>query len=172
VSATGFERIVFAEPVTNGLKGQSLLQRQNADPADESRFLMLEIIREFAYEQLRASNILAFLRQRHVEYFTAWSERAESHLYGPDQAAWLTRLELDGDNLRAALSWALGAGQVEATARMDCALAVFWRRRGLYSEGCNWLEKVLPRMHTNSLPDSLQAKTLQAAGSLARRQGD
>jgi tetratricopeptide (TPR) repeat protein len=81
-------------------------------------------------------------------------------------------MELDADNLRAALSWLLAAGHIEMAARMACALAVFWRRRGHYSEGQGWLEQVLPHVASDCLPDSLRASTLQAAGSLAYRKGD
>jgi tetratricopeptide (TPR) repeat protein len=132
---------------------------------------MLETIREYALERLQDSQKLA-LMQRHAEYFTEWVERAEAHLYGPDQAAWLTAMELDADNVRAAMNWALRTAQIEMAARMACAMAVYWRRRGYYSEGRSLLEQALPHIAPGCLPDTLRAKTLQSAGSLAYRQGD
>jgi predicted ATPase len=176
IFSTGHEASLEVSDVTHGmatLQDQSLLQRQKASPAGAgSRFQMLETIREFALKQLQATGELKMLQQRHAEYYAAWAERAEAYLYGPDQAVWLTCMELDTDNLRTALSWLLAAGQIEMAARMACALAVFWRRRGYYSEGQGWLERALPHIVSNCLPDSLRASTLQAAGSLAYRKGD
>jgi predicted ATPase len=155
------------------LLDQSLLLRQQGGaPTAESRFLMLETIREFVQERLRESGELDVLQRRHGEYFTGWAEHAEYQLCGPDQGPWLTNIELEFDNLRAVLSWSLDTGQIEMAARMVCALAVFWRRRGHLSEGRRWLERVLPHMLPGIASVRLRAKTLQAAGSLAYRQGD
>jgi non-specific serine/threonine protein kinase len=74
--------------------------------------------------------------------------------------------------LRLALSWSLSENQIESAARLARALGVYWRRCGYYSEGRNWLEQVLPRLEPACLPEALRARTLQAAGSLAYRQGD
>lgn len=159
----------------NGLTAlldQSLLLRQEVDNAYGSRFVMLEIIREYALEQLRASGELELMQRRHAEYFTAWAEQAVRRLYGPEQAAWLKYMETEADNLRSSLKWCLTADQMEMAARLACALGVFWRRGGYYSEGCSWLEQILPRTRLAGLTVSLRARTLQAAGSLAHRQGD
>jgi predicted ATPase/DNA-binding XRE family transcriptional regulator len=152
------------------LLDQSLLLRQ--DITSGSRFHMLETIREFALERLRAGNDLDLLQQRHAEYFDAWAKQAETHLFGPDQAIWLARLDREADNLRAALTRLLATSQVETAARMACALREFWQQRGHYSEGRNWLEQVLNQMAHASLPEDLRARTLQAAASLVYRQGD
>ncbi|MCU0487660.1 MAG: tetratricopeptide repeat protein [Anaerolineales bacterium] len=150
----------------------SLLLRQKGSPVfGEPRFLMLETIREFAEKQLRASGELGLQRQKHADYFASWAVVAETHLYGPDQAAWLTCFELEIDNLRSALSWLLDSGQVLMAARFACTLAIFWRRHSYYREGRSWLEKVIDSLPA-SFPSDLRAKTLQAAGSLAYRQGD
>jgi predicted ATPase len=176
IFSTGHEASLELSDVTHGLatlQDQSLLQRQKTSLAVAgSRFQMLETIREFAMKQLQATGELKMLQQRHAEYYAAWAEQAEAYLYGPDQAAWLACMELDADNLRAALSWLLVAGHIEMAARMACAVAIFWRRRGHYSEGQGWLERVLPHIVSDCLPDSLRARTLQAAGSLAYRKGD
>lgn len=156
------------------LLDQSLLLRQkvNAPGVNESRFYMLETIGDFALGNLRASGELLLMQQRHAEFYAAWVEHAEPFLYGPEQAVWLRRFELDSGNLRAALSWFLAAGQVEMAARMVCGLVIYWRRRGYYSDGRYWMEKVLPLTDPSCVCDSIRAKTLQAAASLAYRQGD
>lgn len=155
------------------LQDQSLLRRQIVSPSeDESRYQLLEIIREYALKQLQTTGELELLQQRQADYFAGWMEHAGAYLYGPDQAVWLSRIEIEADNLRASLNWRLAASQIEKAADLACMLAVFWRRRGNFSEGIAWFEQILPQMTPGCVSDSLRAKTLQAAGSLAYRKGD
>lgn len=155
------------------LLDQGLLQRWPAALAEsETRFLLLDTIREFSRERLRDRVEVETLQRRHAEYFANWAELAVAHLYGSDQADWLERMQLDSENLQAALDWHLASGQIEAAARLACALAVFWRRRGNYSEGRRWLEKTLAHSQFGCLPNRLRGWALQSAGSLAYRQGD
>lgn len=137
----------------------------------ESRFAMLEIIREFALEQLQASGQLAAMQCRHAAYFAAWAEQAEAQMHGPDQATWLARLEQEAGNLRAALTTLLATSQVAAAAGMVCSLGAFWQRHGHYSEGRRWSEQVLAQMAQTPVADALRARTLQTAATLAYRQG-
>src|SRR5579864_7508647 len=83
---------------------KSLLQQTEQD-GEEPRPVMLETIREYGLETLLASGEMESTRQAHAEYYLRLSERAELELGGPQQAAWLERLEQEHDNLRAALSW-------------------------------------------------------------------
>lgn len=140
----------------------------------QSRFSMLEIIREFALERLRTSGELALMQHRHAEYFAAWAAEAAAQLEGPDQAVWLARLEQNTDNLRAALVTLLATGPLTAAVSMACALGAFWQRHGHYSEGRRWLEQVLAQMAHPVAPESdkMRARALQIAASLASRQGD
>ena len=83
----------------------------------ETRFVMLEPIREYALERLRESGEAEDLRRQHALYFLALAEEAKPHLVGPQQVKWLDRLEEENDNLRAALAWLLhgDTGDTEAT---------------------------------------------------------
>lgn len=138
----------------------------------ETRYAMLGIIREFALARLEESGELNAVQRRHAHYFAGWAKQAEARLNGPDQATWLTRLELEIENLRAALSHLLATDDVAAAAGMACSLAAFWQRHGHYSEGRRWLEQILERMPPSAAPDPLRARTLQAVATLAYRQGD
>jgi predicted ATPase/DNA-binding CsgD family transcriptional regulator len=92
-----------------------------AHPAgEEPRFGMLETVREYALEQLEASGEVAEARRRHAANFTTL---AASELTVADRAARLRRLEREHDNLSAALRWARETGGVEATRRLEAALA-------------------------------------------------
>ncbi len=138
----------------------------------ESRFSMLEIVREFALGQLEAAGDLQEIGQRHAEYFAAWAQKAETQFNGPNQALWLARMEQKIDNLRAALNWLLANKRIEAAAAMACALATFWQRHGHYSEGRRSLEAILAQFARIPVERSLRARCLQKAATLAYRQGD
>ncbi len=104
------------------LLDQSLVQPAEG-VAGEPRFTMLETIREYALEQLEASDEAEQVRRRHAEHYLALAETAEPHLRGRERGAWLDRLEVEHDNLRAALEWALEGSDMETGARIAIALA-------------------------------------------------
>jgi tetratricopeptide (TPR) repeat protein len=95
------------------LVDKSLL-RQEEREAGDARLTMLETIREYAIERLEESGELDELRRRHAHHFLGLAEAAASMLHSAEQGVWLERLELEHDNLRAALGWcqeAVGSGQ-------------------------------------------------------------
>lgn len=157
---------------TTGCCGHCSLRALHETTAAETRFTMLEIIREFALEQLAASGQLALMQRSHARYFAAWAGQAAAQLQGPDQAIWLLRLEQETDNLRMALSALLAEGPLDQAATLACALGSFWQRHGHYSEGRRWLEQTLAQMAHTPVPNVLRARALQTAASLAHRQGD
>jgi predicted ATPase/class 3 adenylate cyclase len=154
----------------DSLLEKSLL-RQEEGPGGEPRFVMLETIHEFAREKLQESGEAEAIKRAHAEYFLALSEEAELELTGgPDQVTWSERLEAEHDNIRAALSWSLEVGDIQLTLRLAGALIYFWLYRGHLSEGMRWLEPALRRSST--VPPSVRAKALRAAGAIANYQGD
>jgi len=118
----------------SSLLDKSLLVREETSE-EESRFVMLETIHEYASEKLHESGEAAEVSRLHAEYFLAFAEEAEAELEGPDQVSWMERLEADHDNFRAALSWLLEVGEAELALRIGGALWLFWRIRGHLSEG-------------------------------------
>jgi predicted ATPase len=140
------------------------LTRRSAD-----RFSMLETIRQFAQERLAEQDDVRDLQRRHALHYLALAERAEPDLRGPAQRSWLKRLELDHDNLRAALSWSEEAGAAEVGLRLAAALWRFWRVHHL-SEGSRVLERLL-KMDEPGRP-SLRTRVLLGASRLAMDEGD
>ncbi|MEZ4619890.1 MAG: tetratricopeptide repeat protein [Caldilineaceae bacterium] len=151
------------------LLDQSLLY-QTTDSTGEPRFMMLVTIYDYASAQLAGSDEADALRRRHLNYYLALAEQAETELTGADQIRWLDRLDLELDNLRAALDYALGSGEVELGARLCAALRRFWGMRGHVSEGRQWLSDLLTQGH--AIAPLIRAKTLSAAGTLAEAQSD
>jgi tetratricopeptide (TPR) repeat protein len=152
----------------SSLLDKSLL-RQEEGAEDEPRFVMLETIHEYARERLEQSGETGEIRKLHAQYFLALAEQDESKLRGPEEARWLEHLEIEHDNMREALSWALDGEEVELGLRLAGALWRFWWIRGHYHEGRRWLEEALAK---DSRVSAARAKALEAVGWLADDQGD
>ena len=138
--------------------------------ARESRYHRLETIRQYAREKLFDTEEVASLRDKHLAYFVGLAERAEVELQGRAQKKWLTRLEAEHDNLRAALEWSLKS-QPEVGLRIAVALREFWDTHGHWAEARKWLETLLNA--TKDIPPThLRVKALYAAMWFAARQTD
>ncbi|HVH64939.1 MAG TPA: adenylate/guanylate cyclase domain-containing protein [Candidatus Acidoferrum sp.] len=137
----------------------------------ESRFSMLETIREFAQDRLEASGELAALKQRHGEYFLSRAIDSESHLTGTDQSKWLDYWDTEQDNLRAALRWAVDSGRWQVAQGSSGALWRFWQQRGHLAEGRRWLDEALSEPGVPR-PTPARAKALTGAGGIAWWQVD
>jgi len=152
----------------SSLLEKSLL-RQEERAEGEPRFVMLETIHEFACERLDKSGEAEGIRRLHAEYFLALAEQGESRLRGPEEAKMLKRLEIEHDNMREALSWALDGEEAELGLRLAGALWMFWWMKGYYNEGRRWLEEALAK---DTRASAARAKALEAVGWLADDQGD
>jgi DNA-binding CsgD family transcriptional regulator/tetratricopeptide (TPR) repeat protein len=152
-----------------GLIDQSLL-RQIEQPEDESRFEMLETIREFGLEQLAASGEERATRGAHAAFCLALAEALRPRIEGAEGPTVLARLESDHPNLRAALGWAVVRDDAEAALRLVAALWKFWRVRGYLSEGRVWAERALAL--GGHAPATLRVVARYGAGALALEQGD
>jgi len=152
------------------LTDQSLVQRVG-DVGPEPRYSMLETVREFGLEQLRANGELAGARHAHALWCLALAERAECELVGPDQAAWVERLEADLANIRAAHDWFAEHGEREAALRMGGAIGWLWSSAPHLAEGRERFDALLAMPEVEQFPAAL-AKTLATAGDIADWQGD
>jgi predicted ATPase len=137
-----------------------------ASPGSEPRFTMLETIREYALERLDASGEENEIRDRHLRYFRQFVEARIPELDGPDLPLATMRTELDLDNCRTALAWALENDAAEEGIRLAGALWRHWRfgtiastpSSGMHeapgqdraTEGRRWLRLALT--HRNGLP--------------------
>jgi predicted ATPase/transcriptional regulator with XRE-family HTH domain len=158
-------------PVLDGLEGlvDASLVFQEPQPNGDPRFSMLDSIRQYARERLRAAGEADALCQRHAEFYLSLAEEAEPQLVRSVQAGWFDRLDAEHDDMRAALRWSLENGHTETGLRLASALWRFWETRGYFSEGEQWLGKGLAQ---RPLTAAVEAKALTAAGSLVCRAGD
>jgi len=136
-------------------------------PLGADRFLILETIREYALEQLEASNEADELRDAHARMFTELAERARLELGGPERARWEVHLETELPNIRAALAWA-NERRPNLLRRIARSLRIFWNTHGYLHEGRRWLETALEA----GAEGVERAEILGGLGSICRAMGD
>ncbi len=174
----------------DGLVGKSLVQVERAPTAAnarETRYRLLETVRQYGWERQAASGDLPTVQRTHAVHYLTLAEEAEAKLVGAEQGRWLARLETEHDNLRAALTWAIvddrpGAegnraaeqtpviSRVEVGLRLVAALYRFWDLRGHMSEGWEWTRQALN--HPDAVASEVRAQALGGAGILLWRMGN
>lgn len=130
-------------------------------PSGDIRLSMLETIREFALEQLKASGESDIVCTAHAAAITAWAERAEPLMLEADQARWLARGAAEQPNVRAALEWILERGDAANAHRLAAANGPVWLKRAMLREAQGWLERVL------ALPGSASAEAVTVCHFIA-----
>ncbi len=146
------------------LLNKNLLRRLD-DHAGTTRFVMLETIHAFAAEQLLASGTADEFHGRHAAFFLEMAEQASTQLTGHDQRVWLKRLTSDYENLRSAIEWALGGGDVQTGLRLVAALGIYWRYKSHLVEGQHWLQAALGL--ADQAPEAVHGQLLSWAGFMA-----
>ena len=140
------------------------------ESAEDVRYRMLETTRQYAREMLMMSEETRIYRDQHLEYFLKYAETAQLELRGRKQAEWMSLLETEHDNLRAALEWSQGT-RPELGLRIAVALIDFWDTHGHLTEARRWLETMLQKTaHLDPSPARVDA--LLGAMAFAIRQTD
>jgi predicted ATPase/DNA-binding winged helix-turn-helix (wHTH) protein len=155
---------------TASIVDKSLLQRLE-QANGESRFVMLETIREYAREKLEASGEDALTRRAHAAYCLVLAEEEATEQGGADRPEWRELLALEHDNLRAGLEWLIETGDAAWGLRLGAALFRFWEAREYLAEGRDRLGKLL-KIPGAAAPTKCRERVLFAAGALAAEQGD
>ncbi|HZO31709.1 MAG TPA: tetratricopeptide repeat protein [Chloroflexota bacterium] len=145
------------------LVDQSLVQQHSGADGD-SRFTMLETVREYALEHLQARGETETYRWRHMAYIVRLSEEAWDFLRTPARKMWLARLEDDHENVRAALAWSeIAPGCIEQGLRIAGNLHWFWRLGNHWGEIRAWLKSALLREDAGE-PTAPRARALWCLG--------
>jgi predicted ATPase/DNA-binding XRE family transcriptional regulator len=155
-------------PSLKSLVDKCLLQVSYQEGA-APRYTLLETLREFALDKLADEGKIESMRRRHAAYFLSLAEgnhpiQSENR----HEPAWLARLALNQENLRAALSWGLKHEPVCAL-RLAAALGHFWCLYGRWREGGAWLEQALQAADG---PSDVRARALTSLGILLSFRGE
>jgi predicted ATPase/DNA-binding CsgD family transcriptional regulator/tetratricopeptide (TPR) repeat protein len=109
----------------------------------EARYRMLETVRAYAHDRLAETGEQATVQAHYLQWSIELTEDAAPKLRGFDQQVWLDKLEIEQDNMRVALAWAIDHGHVEAGLRLATAMYQFWITRNHLHEGFLWFERLL-----------------------------
>ena len=151
----------------SSLLNKSLLGTQ--EQASETRFTMLETIREYARQRLTESGEASELMERHAAHFFGLATQAEEHLMGAEQVTWLDRLHRDHDNLRAAFERATELGMLDEALNAAGAMWRFWQLRAHFGEARAIFERLLAQ--SGAAPQA-RARALTGAGGISYWQTD
>ena len=130
------------------------------------RYDLHELLRQFAMDKLVEAGETAVVNRHHLEYYLWLAERVEAYVYGPEQEAWFDRLEVEHDNLRAALAWALRDEDAEMGWRLAVSLGWFWELRTHQLDNYDWIAKLLT-LESDDIANSLRSRAYQVAAALA-----
>jgi len=136
------------------------------------RYRLLEVIREYAEEQLRAAGEEEDAKLRHAQYYAALAEEAER--MGSGQGSREAHLERESANGRAALDFAYERGEGTLGLRLATWFGSLWIRRGQMSEGNLWLERMLAldeARGAQAASPALRSRALYYATSLTMHLG-
>lgn len=122
------------------LVDKSLVIVERRSPATETRYRLLETIRQYALERLVEVGEAPSVRDRHLDYYLTLAEKSEPNIFGSKAADWFHRLDIEIDNIRAAIEWSTNAGKADAALRILGALVYFWFSHGLVAT--EWHERV------------------------------
>jgi predicted ATPase/class 3 adenylate cyclase len=136
----------------------------------ETRFTMLETIRQYAADLLAADrDEHRAAVSRHALHFLAVARSAAGELTGPSQTEWLDRLEREDGNLRAALGAAVSVGLLDEALMAAGAIWRFWQQRGRFAEARSIFDRLLA---ADGYGPAARARALIGAGGIAYWQGD
>ncbi|MGH3333694.1 MAG: ATP-binding protein, partial [Nocardioidaceae bacterium] len=142
------------------LVDQSLVRRVSG-PGGESRFGMLELLRERARELLTGEEEDR-VRARHARYVANMVDTLEEHRWTDAANVWIGVISDALAEIRAAHTWAQEHGEPHLAARITAGLGAYWHREGHHVEGRAWVDDALE--HVTEYDDDLAARLLVAAG--------
>ena len=137
---------------------------------DESRYAMLETIREFGLDQLASSDEADEVRHRHADWCLTIARNTAGAFKPVIQLPAIDRLEAEHANFRAALDWLDSTSRTDDLMRLATDLGWFWYLGGHEREGLTWLKRALAVWQDGDAPVHIEA--LLRAGELAQMLDD
>lgn len=164
---TGEQEIALLDAV-GSLVDKSLIQRLDTSDHDRN-FQVLQILREFGHAELEAKGECEIAEARHTRYILDFANRAQPHLTGREQVAWLNQLELLEADITAVFERLIAADAADSALELMAAVWRYGYARGNILEYRRRLERALAR---STAPSRFRAKALNGAGILSNMLGD
>ena len=163
VSSEGMKRSDVLD-ILGRLVDKSLVVVDHASGPGETRYRLLETIRQYALEKLAGSGEARQTRDRHLEFFVRLAREAELNMFGRESPRWYERLDLELDNIRTAIDWATNSGKADVALDVAGSLVYFWFAHGL--SGSEWHDRVQQALARpeGTEPTLARAKALNGLG--------
>ncbi|WP_205873325.1 helix-turn-helix transcriptional regulator [Mycobacterium camsae] len=110
----------------------------------QTRYRLLETVRQYAAEKLGESGETNMLRERHRDHFTTLATVSPEPGHRDDERL-IEWADAEIDNLRAAFTWSRETSDVESALRLASSLQPLWRGRGRADEGRAWFDAILEK---------------------------
>lgn len=138
--------------------------------AGDGRCGMLEVVRQYALQQLGDAELQA-ARRRHAAYYAAWVEDAADALHSADGVMWKRMIDREYSNLAAALAWCSDTANnaVSDGMRIVVALHDYWYMSAA-GEGWRWTNLLVP--YAERAAPAIGGRLLVRAGHFADRFGE
>ena len=163
-SGDGLERDGILDHLS-GLVDRSLVVAERSE-GRARRFRLLDTIGWYASERLAAAGDGGKWRDHHLHWTLHFAEEADPQHWGTGDVWTLERLDLEHDNLRGAMRWAIESSKAEEGHRLAVAMGWYWFRRAHLHEGRHWLDQILAL--PGEVPPRFRVGALETAGSLAQ----
>jgi predicted ATPase/DNA-binding SARP family transcriptional activator len=146
------------------LVDKSLVVVEPVSDMGETRYRLLETIRQYALERLAGAGEARELRDGHLAFFAKLAELAEPKMFGRESPHWYKRLDHELDNIRTAIEWATNSGKADVALEIAGSLVYFWFAHGL--GGSEWHDRVHQALSRpeGKEPTLARAKALNGLG--------
>lgn len=135
---------------------------------EPTRYRLLETARQYARERSRAEGEWDEAQRRHCAWYLRFAQDRDPERSADPVDALPASLDVEHDNLRAALAWAL-SHQPRTALELAVASWPYWLARGHFREGARWLETAVAAVPE---PSALRARALDAMAVFDIRRGD
>jgi non-specific serine/threonine protein kinase len=147
------------------LVDKSLVIVEFTSVLDETRYRLLETIREYGMEKLKELGEIEKALQQHLDYYVRLAQNSQPHIFGEQTARWFTRLDQELDNIRLAIDWSSKSHKMTEAFLLLGSLDYFFFVRGPISEWQERLHRALS-MPGGQEPTLARARALNGVGML------
>jgi len=108
------------------LVDKSLVIVEEVSKISETRYRLLETIRQYALDKLVETGEAPAIRDEHLGFYLGLAEKSEPYIFSSESAIWVSRLDKELDNMRAAMDWSTNSGKAVAALQIAGSLIYFW----------------------------------------------
>lgn len=153
------------------LVDKSLVNFERQD-AGESRYHLLETLREYGRLRLHEKGEERRTEQAHADWCLSVVREAATGMFGLDEEKWLHTLDREQENMRSALDHGVaGRTDLGTLCRMTGLLGTYWTIRGRFTEARRWLDGAI-KASEGTTDDEGRALVLNNAGLAAYHESD